>query len=117
MLQDHITDIARQTNARREAEVHRQLRSIAGGTIVAFSRSDWVLLYDDDIAGRFERSADGNSIRYTAPLPRICPVSLYESRLDGGAGAARFAEFLRTGKIPDDCPELRRICAIRNVGK
>lgn len=79
--------------------------------IVMFYPEDWMVLQGD---ARME-SLPLRDAAYRCELTMqsvLCPRSLYESRHhDNG----RFAAFMRTGEIPDDCPELRRIASIRNV--
>jgi len=48
---------------------------------------------------------------------RVCPRSLYEQRhSEAFNGRQRWEAFIATGEIPKDCPELRRVCRITQVG-
>lgn len=116
-IENAFDRFATQAVVAKEAAITDQLRRLAGGDVFILYPDDWVLLYD----GPSESTAvsEFGTIRMTITqrVPRICPRSLYEESLLPEGQRHRWNQFLRTGEIPPDCPELRRICAIRNAAK
>lgn len=88
------------------------------GALVAGWADDWVMIHGQPTFDMDERASDEGRFvgRISMPVPILCPRSVWDARHDTAFnGHERFAEFMRTRKIPPECPELQRIVSVRNA--
>lgn len=92
-----------------EARLKAQVRSFAPeGAMVAFYPDDWVVVRGPSSWGCTDHDDGRRTIHVESASSGLCPRSVWDD-------PAQRAEFLRTGKIPKDAPELRRIVSIKGL--
>jgi hypothetical protein len=89
-VRTHACELARRNDATQGAQASEEAMNIT-----VYYESDWIVIGD-----------------------RVCPHSLYEQRhSEAFNGRQRWESFVATGEIPKDCPELKRVCSIKNVAE